>query len=154
MPFPAPRPNLSTAPASARPRALQPCAAAPSLCSHHCQEFLSSFPTPLPAPKTAQGTEANRQSTHVQGLPTAAGVLSGDGTNSLPRSPVAGTSQMPAGPGSPTANFQGGGCLKTCGRLCLVGAEPARAAGKVTQEDTDVPGGWSPSRNPFGAAAL
>lgn len=44
--------------------------------------------------------------------------------------------------------------MKTSCRLCLVGAEPARAAGKVTQEDADVQGGRSPSRNPFGAAAL
>lgn len=77
-----------------------------------------------------------------------------DGTNSLPRSPVAGISQVPAQPGSPAANFLGGGCLKSSCRLCLAGAEPARAAGKVTQEETAVQGGRSPSRNPFGAAAL
>lgn len=154
MPLPAPTSNLSTAPAFARPRALEPCPAAPSLCSHHCQEFLSSFPTPLPAPKPAQCTEANGQNTHVQGLPTAAGVLSGEGTNLLPRSPVAETSQVPAQPSSTAANFQGSGCLKSSCRLCLVGAEPARAAGKVTQEDTDVQEGRSSLRNPFGAAAL
>lgn len=50
-----------------------------------------------------------RQHRPVQGLPTAAGVLSGDGTNSRPRSPAAGISQVPAQPGSPSANFLGGG---------------------------------------------
>lgn len=62
--------------------------------------------------------------------------------------------EQPAQPSSTAANFQGSGCLKTACRLCSVGAEPARAAGKVTQADTDVQEGRSPPRNPFGAAAL
>lgn len=116
----------------------------------------SSHPSPRHSqrPNQLNARKQNGQNTHVQGLPTAAGVLSGEGTNLLPRSPVAGTSQVPAQPSSTAANFQGSGCLKSSCRLCLVGAEPARAAGKVTQEDTDVQEGRSPLRNPFGAAAL
>lgn len=41
----------------------EPCAAAPSLCSHRCQELRSSFRTPLPAPKPAQCTEHPRTGT-------------------------------------------------------------------------------------------
>lgn len=62
--------------------------------------------------------------------------------------------RVPAQPSSAAANFLGGCCLKSSCPLCLVGAEPAKAAGKVTQEETYVLGGRSPPLNSFGAASL
>jgi len=62
--------------------------------------------------------------------------------------------RVPAPPSSAAANFSGSCCLKSSCPLCLVGAEPAKAAGKVTQEETYVLGGRSPPLNSFGAALL